>query len=118
MATILKIEPYQHPGLVDSSTGKTCIVEKIVDVTDLCPEAKDERCLFLYTRAKRGRIIQMIRPYRGEKFMGMSIHFFIDEITSELSAAPRDDTFGSWSKNLGLTKTALKTLIEVYAPEA
>ena len=117
MAKILKITKEHNSGLFDSDTGKHCTTKKVVDVTKDCPEAsKKDRCVFLYTRAKRGRIIQMCRPYENEKYMGMHIHFFVDELHHEMNAEPRDDTFGSWARQLGLAKANLIDLILKHAP--
>jgi len=117
MAKELKITKAYKPGLYDSATGESCVTEKVVDVTEDCPRASDkDRCVFLYTRAKRGRIVQMARPYKDEKYMGMHIHFFVDELDHEMHVAPRDDTFGSLASQLGFSKPALRSLIEAHAP--
>ena len=119
MARELKITKAYNPGLYDSDTNGDCVTEKVVDVTEDCPRGSNEdRCVFLYTRAKRGRIVQMARPNKGEKYTGMRIHFFVDELEREMHVAPRDDTFGSWASQLGLSKPALRSLIEAHAPAA
>jgi hypothetical protein len=118
MAQIVEIDRGNHvSGLCDSDTGANCVTEKVVDVTEDCPGAsKGERAVLLFTRATRGRIVQICRPYEGEVYMGTHIHFFVDELDQEMYAAPRDDTFGSTAKRLGLTKPALRELIEAQAP--
>ena len=119
MARELKVSKAYKPGLYDSDTGADCLIEKVVNVTEDCPRASNEdRCVFLYTRAKRGRIVQMARLYKDKKYMGMHIHFFVDELDREMHVAPRDDTFGSWASQLGLSKPALRSLIEAHAPAA
>ncbi len=119
MARELKITKAYNLGLYDSATGESCVTEKVVEITEDCPKAnKNDRCVFLYTRAKRGRIVQITRPYKGEKYMGIHIHFFVDELDREMRVAPRDDTFGSWANQLGLEKSALRSLIEAHAPAA
>lgn len=117
MAKELKILKVHTTGLYDSDTGRTLKAKKVVNVTDDCPNAsKSDRCIFLYCKSKRGRIIQIIRPYKEEKFMGVSIHFFVDELDEEMNRAERDDTFGSWANQLGLTKSELRLLIRTHAP--
>lgn len=119
MARKLKITREYDTGLYDPDTRASCVVEKVVDVTKDCPRTSKGKCIFVYTRARRGgRIIQMARPYRGEKYKGRHIHFFIAELESEMRAAPRDDTFGGWASQLGLSKSALRSLIEAHAPAA
>jgi len=118
MAKSVKINKKEHnPGLYDSDTGASCKTEKVVDITEDCPKASEkERAVLLFTRAKRGRIVQISRPYEGEAYMGSHIHFFVDELDREMHVAPRDDTFGSQASQIGLTKSALRALIEAQAP--
>jgi hypothetical protein len=118
MAQSVKINRKQHKtGLYDSDTGASCKTEKVVDITEDCPKAsKKKRAVLLFTRAKRGRIVQISRPYDGEIFMGSHIHFFVDELDREMRVASRDDTFGSTANQLGLTKIELRKLIEAQAP--
>ncbi|MDA2922547.1 hypothetical protein MYX07_04765 [Patescibacteria group bacterium AH-259-L07] len=119
MATILDITAEHNPGLCDSDTGESCVTEKVVDVTEECPGANEkERRILLYTRARRGRIVQITHPYKGKEYMGSHIHFFVDELDAEMHVAPGHDTFGSWASELGLDKSALRTLIETHAPPA
>lgn len=118
MATVVEIDPKEHdPSLADSDTGRSLKAKKVVDITDDCPAANNKRrAVLLFTKAKRGRIVQICRPYEGEKYMGMRTHFFVDELNHEMRVAARDDTFGSFAKDLGLTKTQLRELIEEHAP--
>ncbi|MDO8664894.1 MAG: hypothetical protein Q7K44_05145 [Candidatus Liptonbacteria bacterium] len=118
MAQSVKINKKEHdPGLYDSDTGASCKVEKVVDITEDCPKASKKECvILLFTRAKRGRIVQISHPYDGEVYMGSHIHFFVDELDREMCVDPRDDTFGSTANRLGLTKQELRKLIEAQAP--
>lgn len=118
MARELKIKSAEHdPGLYDSATGKNLDAEKVVDITDDCPGANQKRrAVLLFTTAQRGRIVQMARPYPKEVYMGMHIHFFVDELDREMRIAERDDTFGLWAGDLGLSKQELRAVIEKHAP--
>jgi hypothetical protein len=107
-----------NSGLYDSATGESCVTEKVVDVTDDCPGAnKDSRCVILFTRDRHGRIVQVARPYKGRKYGGVSIHFFVDGLDRVMRNS-RDDTFGRLASNLGLAKTKLYSLIVAHAPAA
>lgn len=114
MASEVTITKEHNAGLYDSATGKTLTTEKVVDVSDDCPSG--ERIIFLYTRAKRGRIVQISHPYEGHTYRGMHIHFFVDELKREMRMPERDDTFGVWAKMCGLNKQRLLRLIQQYAP--
>ena len=118
MAQSVKINRKEHKsGLYDSATGASCKTEKVVDITDDCPKAsKKKRAVLLFTRAKRGRIVQIGRPYKGAVYMGSHIHFFVDELDREMRVPPRNDTFGSTANELGLTKLELRKLIEAQVP--
>lgn len=119
MSKILRIDEKEHnSSLYDITTGKRCVTEKVVDITEDCPEASEtERAILLFTRTKRGRIVQISQPYEDEVYMGLHIHFFIDELDHEMfCVVPRDDTFGSTADRLGLTKSQLRSLIEAHVP--
>ena len=118
MAKAIKINKKEHePGLYDSATGASCKTEKVVDITEDCPKADEKRrAVLLFTRAQRGHIVQISRPYEGEVYMGSHIHFFVEELDREMRVAPRDDTFGSTANELGLTKSQLRKLIEAQVP--
>lgn len=118
MAKTLEIHKEHNLALYDSATGDSLEPMKAVDMTDDCPAAErpDRRVVFLFTTAKRGRIVQMARPYKGEVYMGSHIHFFVDELDDVMRWEPRDDTFGLWADDLGLSKTDLRKLIEAHAP--
>lgn len=112
MSTILEIEPEYNPGLYDSATGISLVAEKVVDITDDCPSG--ERTILLFTRAQRGRIVQVAHPYPDQKFMGSHIHFFVDELRQFVQ--PRDDSFGSTARRAGLNRARFRKLIEGLAP--
>lgn len=95
----------------DSDTDKSLRTLKAVDFTEDCTTGleKDEKAVLLFTRAKRGRIVVI-------KHGAISIHFFVDELDKEMRCAPRDDTFGSTARMLGLKKTELRKMIEQHTP--
>lgn len=115
MAKQIDITAEHHFGLYDSATGRDCVIEKLVDVTEDCPGLAGARVLLLFTRSQRGLIVQMRSPYPGEEFLGMYINFFVDELEREMDVHPRDDTFGSWAGKLGLSKSELISLIRTHA---
>lgn len=114
MAREMKVTKAYNSGLHNRDTGERCAAEKVVNVTEDCPKAKKDRCIFLYTRTKRGRIVQMKRPFKGEKYSGVRIpvEFFVDELDTQMHTTP----FNSWAGELGLTRRALRELIEKHAP--
>jgi hypothetical protein len=118
MAQNVKINKREHVlGLYDSDTGKSCKTEKVVDITEDCPKADSKkRVILLFTRARRGRIVQISRPYDGRVSMGSHIHFFVDELDREMRATSPNDTFGLTAHQLGLTKQELRKIIEEQAP--
>lgn len=117
MAKELVVTEEYRSRLYDSSTGVSCVTEKVVDITEDCllGNPKD-RCILLFTRAKRGRIAQISRPYENEAYEGMCTHFFVEELDHEMRARPWDDAFGLWARQLGITKLALRSLIDTHAP--
>lgn len=120
MAKVIKINKRKHKSILyDSETGASCMTEKVVDITEDCPKAsRKDQAVLLFTRAKRGRIVQITRPYKGAVNMGSRIHFFVDELDREMHADQRYNTFGLTANRLGLTKLELRTLIETHAPAA
>lgn len=104
-------------GLYDSATGKNIYVEKVVDFSEDCPQLENgTKALFLFTRAKRGRIVVIQHTYPGKDF-GSGIHFFVDELDKEMNVRPDDDTFGFWAASeFGFDKTTLRKMIEEQAP--
>jgi hypothetical protein len=110
MARSLKINEKKHDtSLYDSDTGASCKTEKVVDITEDCPKAnKRDRALLLFTRSKRGRIVQIN--------YGLQVHFFVDELDRQMNVPSRDDTFGLFANRLGLTKPELRMLIDAQCP--
>ncbi len=97
-------------GIQDSATGESLYTLKTVDITKDCPGMQKGRAELKFTKAQRGRLVQI--DY------GAQIHFFVDELDAEMNVAPRDDTFGSTAKRLGLDKMGLRSIIEQHAPAA
>ncbi len=119
MAKVIPVAAVHRCGLYDSVTGKSCVTEKVVDMTDDCRGASAmERCLVLFTRDHRGRIAQLVRSYEGEECEGVKIHFYLGKLDAEMRATSLNDTFGVWARELGLEKSALRSLIEAHAPVA
>lgn len=58
----------------DSDTGMSLLASKVVDVTDLHTEYA--QILLVYTKARRGRIVQICRD-------GVRTHYFYDEPGSQ-----------------------------------
>jgi hypothetical protein len=106
MPALLEIEPEYCPGLYDSDTGLSLVTERVVDITEDC--LSGERTILLFTRAKRGRIVQIAHPYEGKKYMGSNIHFFVDELRRYVM--PRDDSFGVTARRTGLRRTRFAKL--------
>lgn len=77
MPHYVEISDAHDPQLFDSDTGKSLTPICVVDITDMIPDG--ERTLLLYTRAERGRIVQVTTPYEREEYMGAHTHFFVDE---------------------------------------
>lgn len=108
MGTEIEITEDHKPGLYDSDTRESLTAEKVVDISDDC-RTNMERVVLLFTRAKRGRIVQVAYPYPGEAYMGAHIHFFYDE--------PTCDSFAHTAKRLGLTAAGFLRLIKKNAPQ-
>ena len=115
MAKAVKITKEHDAGLYDSDTEKSCVTEKVVDITEDCPSG--ERTVLLFTRVKRGRIVQITTPYEGETYMGAHIHFFVDELDREFNLDEKDDTFVLAAARAGMGRLALRRLIEQHAPQ-
>jgi hypothetical protein len=116
MAREVKVSDIHVCAFYDRRTGKDCTVEKVMDITDDCRMEKGCRCLLLYTRDSRQRLAQIQRPYEGEDFMGLQILFGVDTLDSQFQVEARDDTFGVWANDLGISKQQLRTIIKEYAP--
>ncbi|MDB5616041.1 hypothetical protein [Tardiphaga sp.] len=111
MPTAIAIDEKVHsPGLYDSANGVSLVAERVVDITDDCPSS--ERTMLLYTRAKRGPIVQIVHPYDNQQFMGSAIHFFINEIE------PGDPSFDMTARRAGLDPMDMFKLVERLSPPA
>lgn len=108
----IEIDGDYTSSLFDSDTMLSLITEKVVDITDDCPTG--ERTILLFTRAKRGPIVQVCHPYEGHKYFGSHIHFFINELDRNLN--PRDDSFASTAQRAGLSRWAFQQLVERAKP--
>lgn len=103
------------PGLYDSDTGDDLVAERVVDITADCPSGR--RTVLLFTRAKRGRIVQITHPWDGEVYFGSHTHFFVDELGREMSRPEGDDILGLWADLCGLSKADLAQKIVELAPQ-
>lgn len=72
-------------GLYDSQTNEDLATLKVVDVTADQTRAKEAR--FLYTKAQRGRIVQL-------RTDGMRIHYFLDEPSGHKMMTEDAERFG------------------------
>jgi len=116
---VAKVLEITEEHAVGKSPGS--VVEKVVEITEDCPFVDSEggRCVLLFTRAPRGRIVQIYFPYPGEELMGAFIHFFVDSLDLWVNQVePRDDVFGTQAERIGLSKKGLRALIERHAPPA
>jgi hypothetical protein len=114
MAKELKITSGYKSVVYDN---KKWVTEKVVDVTEDCPNASNEKkCLFLYLRMTDERIIQIRRPYKNHQFSGAHINFRLDQLEAEMRIAQPHNTFALWAEQLGLTGAQLRDLIETHAP--
>ena len=99
-------------SMYDSQTGKTLFAQKIVDLSEYCPESK--QCIIKYTKVHRGLIAQINNLYQKGKDLGSSVHYFISEMSiAELAA---DVVFERLSKRMGCEVTILSNLIFDNAP--
>lgn len=64
-------------GLYDSATGKSLEPIKTVEITEL--QGEYQRVLLAYTKAERGRIVQLRRLFSADDDCGSNIHYFFDE---------------------------------------
>jgi hypothetical protein len=76
-------------GLFDSANGNSLEVDKVLDVTAICPHSK--QVVIKYTTAVRGRIAQLNHWYEKGVDLGTQTHFFINEFTPEELA--KDEVF-------------------------
>lgn len=111
MPKVLEITGEYRPGLYDSDTGESLVTEKAVDITDQVCDG--ERTILLFTRAKRGRIVQIAHPYPEEEYLGSHIHFFFDEPMKGEGGA-----FDYMRRHCGIAPVKFKMLLNEYAPSA
>jgi hypothetical protein len=92
-----------HFGLYDSDTGKSLTPDRVIEITDICPNYLEGGCFLLYTNAKRGRLVQIRLPYETGVTIGTSIHFSLDSLDRELRMPNGDNTLMSTANQLGLS---------------
>lgn len=80
-------------GLYDSnSKNRTSVIaDKVIDVTEICPDAK--RCIIKYAKVTRGLIAQICDWYESNEDFGLKIHYHINEMTPVELA--NDEVFSS-----------------------
>lgn len=101
--------------MYDSESGGTLVTEKYIEMTEKFPHMPSEqRVFFLYTTAKRGRIVKMIFPYPGKDY-GSSTHFFFDELSGE-GKKDIDQSFQNRAAGLRVTPQQLLEIIKENAP--
>lgn len=68
-------------GLYDNNSKDETSVraEKVIDVTEFCPESK--RCVIKYAKVTRGMIAQICDWYEKDKDFGATLHYHINEMT-------------------------------------
>ena len=114
MGRELAITAEHDPGLYDSATGLSLTAEKVVDISDDC--SSGERTILLFTRAKRGRIVQVTFPYPDHLYMGSHTHFFVDEPLGGC-ADGRGDSFTPLAARAGFSASDFAALLKQLAPE-
>lgn len=72
-------------GLYDSDTNQDLETLKVVDVT--ADQTRAEKAELLFTKAKRGRIVQL-------RTDGMRIHYFFDELSGHKMMDEDCERFG------------------------
>lgn len=87
-------------GLYDSATSKSLKPLKVVDVTE--HQDRDTVALLVFTRAERGRIIQLQQG-------SLRIHYFLDERGGKAM-------MGEDSERFGFKPGQLLALAEQHAP--
>ncbi len=68
-------------GLYDnrSKDNKSVTADKVIDVTDFCPESK--QCIIKYARVTRGMIAQINDLNEDGIEVGLTLHYHINEMT-------------------------------------
>jgi len=118
MARELKITKEYDSDLYDSATGKKCIPQKVVDISEDCPKVGyKDHCVFIYTsKEKYGRIVEISCSYKMGMYSYMRDRIFLDPLDDKTYVQFRDDFFGLWYRRLGLSAPELCTLIKTHAP--
>lgn len=92
-------------GLYDSDTGKDLKTIRAVDVSEECPQS-EEPVLLLYTKTKRGEIVQI-------QHGGARIHYFMEWICDEDNELSALGNFALWAKT---TRAHLIELCQKHSP--
>lgn len=115
MAKVIEV-PKKHKWIIaDPDNGESLKTIKAVDITEDCPERF--RTILVFTKTKCGRLVQISLPFGDKVFGGMHIHFFVDELETQMDLTPPNDTFGMWAYMMGLSKLELRGIIEENAPD-
>lgn len=94
-------------GIVDSQTGKRIFADKIIDISEHCPEAA--QCVIKYGNAKRGRIAQICEFYQKNIDLGSTVHFFTTDETQQ--SVVKNNWFELRAKVSGIKPELLAKLI-------
>lgn len=108
-------------GLYDYETGKSIEAIKEVEATQWCEPTMlsdyfdDETVWLVYGNSQRGPICKLdVRNKVGNMTVG--IHWFIKELAAEMNVREEDDTFGMFAGRMGISKVALKKMMEANQP--
>lgn len=95
-------------------------IMKVVDVTKECPqrEERKDRIFLIFTKSKHRWVVKIKRAKRFNKGCSVEVSFLVDSLSESgwMNIAPRDDVFGSFATELGLSKSDLCKLIKNTAP--
>lgn len=117
MAKVLKNPEKYASHFYDSDTDEDCLVEKVSDITQDCPEVnKKDRVLLLFTRAQRGQFVEVGFREKGKKTNHSGVGFWLHMLTREMSGTGHNRSFASTARLLGLTAAQLRDLITTHAP--
>lgn len=106
MPNVLEMRQEYAPQLFDSATGESLSAEKVLDISDVVENG--ERTLLLFTRAQRGRIVQITHPHADQVYIGAHIHYFIDE--------PLDGCLDYVKRRHGLSGAKFRRILAEHAP--
>ena len=118
MAKVLRVNKDRHrPGIYDSDTGVSCQTEKIVDITEDCPNIKkNERAILLFTRETAGRIVKIVRADKREISFGTESFFFVENLMHDTQIFRNNFALNYLVELFGITKLQLRSLIEAHVP--